>query len=310
MRILDKSQGILSLEDLGFVGSAFNIVMEEIKKPYGVILATGPTGSGKSTTLYAILNRLNQPGVNVVTLEDPVEYEIPGVNQCQIRPKIGFSFADGLRSILRQDPNIIMVGEVRDADTAGMATHAALTGHLVLTTLHTNDAASALPRLINMGVEPFLITSSINLIIAQRLVRRICVKCREKVDIPPALLEAVKKEIETIPKIDKDDLLRVKKEIQFYRGKGCSECTEGFRGRLGVYELLVMNDQIEGLAVARRPASEIKESAIKNGMLTMRQDGILKALDGLTTIDEVLLVTGEIDIDNSMNFDQKRKFGG
>ena len=296
MRILDKSAGILSLEDLGFTGSAFKIIMEEIKKPYGVILATGPTGSGKSTTLYAILNRINQPGVNVVTLEDPVEYEIPGVNQCQIKPKIGFGFAEGLRSILRQDPNIIMVGEVRDSDTAGMATHAALTGHLVLTTLHTNDAASALPRLINMGVEPFLITSSINLIIAQRLVRRICPKCREKTEIPGALSEAIKKELGEISKSNVDDQARIRKEIQFYRGRGCQECTEGYRGRIGIYELLVMNDQIENLAVSRRPASEIKEVAIRSGMLTMRQDGILKALEGLTTIDEVLLATGEIGI--------------
>jgi type IV pilus assembly protein PilB len=293
LRILDKSQGILSLEDLGFVGSAFKIIMEQIKQPYGVILATGPTGSGKSTTLYAILNRINQPGVNVVTLEDPVEYDMPGVNQCQIKPKIGFTFAEGLRSILRQDPNIIMVGEVRDADTASMATHAALTGHLVLTTLHTNDAASALPRLINMGVEPFLITSSVNLIIAQRLVRRVCPKCREKTDIPPALEEAIALELKEIPKVNQDDSVRIK-PIQFYRGRGCPECTEGYKGRIGLYELLVMEDEIESLAVSRRPASEIKTAAIKNGMLTMRQDGILKALDGLTTIDEVLLATGEV----------------
>lgn len=296
MRILDKSQGILSLEDLGFVGSAFRIIMEQIKQPYGIILATGPTGSGKSTTLYAILNRINKPGVNVVTLEDPVEYEIAGVNQCQIRPKIGFTFAEGLRSILRQDPNIIMVGEVRDSDTAGMATHAALTGHLVLTTLHTNDAASALPRLINMGIEPFLITSSINLIVAQRLVRRICPKCREKADIPPALKEGIKKELDLIPKNNKEDRDRFRGEIQFFRGRGCSECTEGFKGRLGIYELLVMNDEIEGLAVSRRPASEIQAAAIKSGMLTMKQDGILKALDGLTTIDEILMATGEVGV--------------
>ncbi|MFA5158210.1 MAG: type II/IV secretion system protein [Patescibacteria group bacterium] len=295
MRILDKSQGILSLEDLGFVGSAFRIMTEQIKLPYGIILATGPTGSGKSTTLYAVLNRLNQPGVNVVTLEDPVEYEVPGVNQCQIKPKIGFTFAEGLRSILRQDPNIIMVGEVRDADTANMATHAALTGHLVLTTLHTNDAASSLPRLINMGVEPFLITSSVNVVIAQRLVRRVCPKCREKINIPSPLTEAIKKEIDLIPKGDKDDLARIK-PLQFYRGKGCGECTEGYKGRIGIYELLVMNDEVESLAVSKRPASEIKELAVKSGMLTMRQDGILKAIDGLTTIDEVLLATGELSV--------------
>lgn len=300
MRILDKTQGIRSLEDLGFVGSAFKIVMEQIKQPYGIIMATGPTGSGKSTTLYAILNRLNQPGVNVVTLEDPVEYEVAGVNQCQIKPKIGFTFAEGLRSILRQDPNIIMVGEIRDSDTASMATHAALTGHLVLTTLHTNDAASALPRLINMGVEPFLITSSVNLIIAQRLLRRICPHCREKVDIPDPLKQALKKELDSIPKNNKEDLSRIK-EIQFYKGRGCKECTEGYKGRIGVYELLVMSDQIENLAVSRRPASEVKEAAISAGMLTMKQDGLLKALDGLTTIDEVLLATGEVGIGEATN---------
>jgi type IV pilus assembly protein PilB len=300
MRILDKTQGIRSLEDLGFVGSAFKIVTEQIRQPYGVIMATGPTGSGKSTTLYAILNRLNQPGVNVVTLEDPVEYEVPGVNQCQIKPKIGFTFAEGLRSILRQDPNIIMVGEVRDADTASMATHAALTGHLVLTTLHTNDAASALPRLINMGVEPFLITSSINLIIAQRLLRRVCPKCREKIDIPEALKLALQKEIDKIPKTNTADLARVK-DLQFYRGRGCNDCTEGYKGRVGIYELLVMNEKIEDLAVSRRPASEIKDMAIASGMLTMKQDGILKAIDGLTTIDEVLLATGEVGMGEAIN---------
>ena len=295
LRILDKAQGIRSLEDLGFVGSAFRIVTEELKRPYGIIMSTGPTGSGKSTTLYAILNRLNQPGVNVVTLEDPVEYEVAGVNQCQIKPKIGFTFAEGLRSILRQDPNIVMVGEIRDSDTASMATHAALTGHLVLTTLHTNDAASALPRLINMGVEPFLITSSVNLIIAQRLLRRICPKCREKVDIPEALKQSLKKELESISKNNKEDLSRVK-DLQFYRGRGCKDCTEGYRGRIGIFELLIMNDKIENLAVARRPSSEIKEAAISAGMLTMKQDGILKAIDGLTTIDEVLLATGNAGV--------------
>ncbi|MCX6812144.1 MAG: type II/IV secretion system protein [Candidatus Berkelbacteria bacterium] len=300
LRILDKSQGILSLEDLGFVGSSFKIIMEEIRRPYGIILATGPTGSGKSTTLYAILNRINQPGVNVVTLEDPVEYEIPGVNQCQIKPKIGFTFAEGLRSVLRQDPNIIMVGEVRDSDTAAMATHAALTGHLVLTTLHTNDAATALPRFINMGIEPYLITSSVNLIIAQRLIRRVCVKCREKTEIPPALKAAIEKELVMIPKVDELDLARAKKPVQFYKGRGCAECSDGFRGRIGIYELLRMNEEIENLAVSKRPAAEIKESAIKSGMLSMRQDGILKALDGLTTIDEVMLATGEFEVGGNL----------
>jgi type IV pilus assembly protein PilB len=287
MRILDKSQGILSLEDLGMQGSAFDETNLSINKPYGIILSTGPTGSGKSTTLYAILNRISVPGVNIVTLEDPVEYEIAGINQCQIKPEIGFTFASGLRSILRQDPNVIMVGEIRDAETAGMATHAALTGHLVLSTLHTNDTAGALPRLINMGVEPFLITSAINLVIAQRLVRRICPKCKEEVRVPQKLLDELKAEIEKIPANNSKDRARVPSEVKLYHGKGCSECNQGFRGRVGIYEVMTITPAIEELAIAKRPANEIKETAIKEGMITMKQDGILKAFAGQTTVDEV-----------------------
>lgn len=291
LRLLDKSQGILSLEDLGMVGRAFRLTTEAIKKPYGIIIATGPTGSGKSTTLYAVLNRISVPSVNIVTLEDPVEYEIPGVNQCQIRPKIGFTFADGLRSILRQDPNVIMVGEVRDLETANMATHASLTGHLVLTTLHTNDAASSLPRLINMGVEPFLITSSISLIIAQRLVRRICPKCKEEIKIPENLKKQIEKEIGQIPKDDKDDLDRIRQPYRFYQGRGCNECTQGYRGRLGIYEVLTVSDKLEEMVIKKASSTEIAGQAVAEGMITMRQDGILKALDGLTTLDEVFRVT-------------------
>lgn len=293
MRILDKSQKVLSLEDLGMQGSALDKTMVSISKPWGLILSTGPTGSGKSTTLNAIINRLNIPGKNIVTLEDPVEYETPGVSQCQVKPEIGFTFASGLRSVLRQDPNIIMVGEVRDSETAGMATHAALTGHLVLTTLHTNDTAGALPRLINMGIEPFLITSAVDLIIAQRLIRLICPKCKEEVKLPPKLMDEIKAELEKISPKNVKDRSMIPKELRFYYGKGCPECTQGFKGRIGIFEVLSITPQIEDLAIARRSANEIKEAALKDGMITMKQDGIIKALQGLTTIDEVYQATME-----------------
>jgi len=290
MRVLDKSQGILSLEDLGMQGSAFEETIAAIKKPYGVILSTGPTGSGKSTTLYAILNRISLPGVNIVTLEDPVEYEISGINQCQIKPEIGFTFASGLRSILRQDPNVIMVGEIRDGETAGMVTHAALTGHLVLSTLHTNDTAGALPRMINMGVEPFLITSSINLIIAQRLVRRICPKCKEEMIVPQKLMDELKAELALIPASNVKDRERIPAELKLYHGKGCADCHDGYRGRVGIYEVMSINPDIEELAIAKKSANDIKAASIKNGMITMKQDGIIKAFMGETTVDEIFQV--------------------
>ena len=291
MRILDKSQDILSLEDLGMMGRAFDLTIESVGKPYGIILSTGPTGSGKSTTLYAIINRISSPSVNIITLEDPVEYEIAGVNQCQVKPQIGFTFADGLRSVLRQDPNVVMVGEIRDGETAGMATHAALTGHLVLSTLHTNDSAGALPRLINMGIEPFLITSSINLVIAQRLVRRICPDCKAESKVPESLITEIKEEIAKIPKNNPKDLARINKPLKFYHGTGCSKCSKGYKGRVGIFEVIRMTDKIEELAVGHHPASDIKAAAITDGMITMKQDGILKAMDGLTTLDEVFQAT-------------------
>jgi len=282
IRLLDKTTGVKDLTDLGFMGKGYDILILNIQKPYGIILATGPTGSGKTTTLYAVLNRLNKPSVNIVTLEDPVEYEIAGLNQCQIKPKIGFSFADGLRSVVRQDPNVIMVGEIRDTETAAMATHAALTGHLVLSTLHTNDAASALPRLINMGVEPFLITSSINVIIAQRLVRKLCPSCRKEFELPRAVMIKVKNELEQ---------MKLNEPLKFYKSVGCNLCSNGYHGRIGIYEVLPMTDKIEDLAVAKYPASKINQAAIGEGMITMLQDGILKALKGFTSIDEVFRVT-------------------
>lgn len=291
LRVLDKDQSVLSLEDLGMVGRAFEITVENIAKPYGIILSTGPTGSGKSTTLYAILNRISTPSVNIITLEDPVEYEIQGANQCQIKPAIGFTFAEGLRSVLRQDPNVVMVGEVRDAETAAMATHAALTGHLVLSTLHTNDASGALPRLTNMGIEPFLITSSINEIIAQRLVRRICPKCKEEVKIPQSLIDAIKRELDTIPKNNKLDLARIKPDFKFFHGVGCSECNNGYKGRVGIFEVLRMTEKVEALAIDRRSANDIQAASIEDGMITMRHDGLLKCLEGVTTVDEVYRAT-------------------
>ena len=289
MRLLDKSEGVLTLEQLGVTGTNFDRLVENIKKPYGIILSTGPTGSGKSTTLYAILSRISKPGVNIITLEDPVEYELPGLNQAQVKPGIGFTFAEGLRSVLRQDPNVIMVGEIRDLETAAMATHAALTGHLVLSTLHTNDAAGALPRLINMGVEPFLITSSMNAVIGQRLVRKICDNCKGKAELPPAVLTYVKKELEALPSGKLKNIAH--EQLVFYKGAGCDQCTDGYRGRIGIYEVLTMNEKIESLAVSKAPASEIKKAAIDAGMITMSQDGLIKALKGITTIDEVLRVT-------------------
>jgi len=291
MRILDKQQTMLSLEDLGMQGRAFDLTTEAVAKPYGVILSTGPTGSGKSTTLYAIINRVSVPSVNIVTLEDPVEYEIPGINQCQVKPGIGFTFAEGLRSVLRQDPNVVMVGEIRDSETANMATHAALTGHLVLSTLHTNDAAGALPRLINMGIEPFLITSSMNLVIAQRLIRRICPKCKREMKVPKSLMEDIQKELEAMPTNNEVDRKRIPAEMKFFHGVGCSECTQGYKGRIGLFEVLRITDEIEDLAVKKMPANELKKAAIKDGMITMKQDGILKALAGITTIDEVFRAT-------------------
>ncbi len=291
LRILDKSQKILSLEDLGMVGSGFDKTIEAIKKPWGIVLVTGPTGSGKSTTLNAVLSRLNQPGINIVTLEDPVEYESPGINQCQVKPDIGFTFAAGLRSVLRQDPNIIMVGEIRDAETASMTTHAALTGHLVLSTLHTNDTAGSLPRLINMGVEPFLITSAVDLVIAQRLVRVICPKCKEKIKLPPKLVEEIKRELDMIPQNNLSDRARIPREMRFFYGRGCSECTSGFKGRMGIFEVMRMTPKIEDLAVSRRPSNEIFSASKEDGMITLKQDGILKALAGTTTVDEILQAT-------------------
>ncbi len=293
MRILDTTNEIANLESLGIRSRVLEILKENIEKPFGIILITGPTGSGKSTTLYAILKILNAEGVNIVTLEDPVEYYLTGVNQSQVKPEIGYTFASGLRSILRQDPDIIMVGEVRDKETASLAMHAALTGHLVLSTLHTNNCVGVIPRLVDMGIEPFLIGSALNIAVAQRLVRRICPYCKEEIDISAETIVEVEAELARIPLEHKVDL-DLTNGMRFYRGKGCKECKNtGSIGRLGIYEMLAMTPEMEKIIHASITDSEIEKEARKQGMVTMKQDGIVKALQGLTTIEEILRVTEE-----------------
>ncbi len=292
MRILDKSKGILNLEELGIKGESFNILNESIKKSHGMLLVTGPTGSGKTTTLYAILDKLNQVGVNIVTLEDPVEYQIKGINQGQVKADIGFTFAKGLRSILRQDPDVVMVGEIRDMETAEMAVHSALTGHIVLSTLHTNDAAGAVPRLVDMGIEPFLVTSSVNSVIAQRLTRKICEKCKEKIKVSEEVLKEIRQEIAKMPKKTKSQAEQ--KELAFYKGKGCDVCDNlGYKGRIGIFEIFIVSLTIQELVLKKASSANLEKQAIVEGMTTMKQDGILKVLDGITTIEEVWRATRE-----------------
>ncbi len=291
MRILDTSADIGNLESLGIWKKGLGIINENINKPFGILLVTGPTGSGKSTTLYAMLKILNKEGVNIVTLEDPVEYFMAGINQSQVQPEIGYSFSSGLRSILRQDPDIIMVGEIRDKETAELATHAALTGHLVLSTLHTNNAIGVIPRLIDMGIEPFLISSSLNVAIGQRLVRKICKYCKEEFRPSLKMEELIKKELEEIPDDQKKDL-DLGGKIKLFRGKGCDECKQsGTSGRMGIYEVLSMTPELEEIMSSKISENDIAEEAKKQGMITMKQDGIMKALLGLTTIEEVLRTT-------------------
>ena len=289
LRILDKSTGAPTLDQLGIFGKSLEIVMEAIKKPHGMFLVTGPTGSGKSTTLYSILSMLNQPGVNIVTLEDPVEYFMDGVNQAQIRPEIGLTFASGLRSILRQDPNVIMVGEVRDRETAELAVNSALTGHLVFSTLHTNSAMGAIPRLIDMGIEPFLLTASLNLLMAQRLVRKNCDKCQTQTKPTEAIQKIIDEEIATI----KPEELKGLDTKKVFVGKGCPVCgNTGYKGRIGIYEVINISKKIQDLINDRTPAVKLQDFAVKEeGMILMRQDGVLKALRGLTTVEEVVRVT-------------------
>lgn len=293
LRVLDPIQGIKNFEELGIERRNFEVIQKAIKKPFGMILATGPTGSGKTTTLYAILSVLNREGVNIITMEDPVEYFVEGVNQSQIRPEIGYTFATGLRHILRQDPNVIMVGEIRDQETATLATHAALTGHIVLSTLHTTNALGVIPRLIDLGVAPFLLPSSLSVAIAQRLLRLLCPECKQKIQPDPKVKEMILKEIEFLPLAIKKDL-KIPHPFVIYKAKGCKKCrNEGYSGRMGVFEILEMTPQLAEIVLKEPTESRISEEAKRQGMITMQQDGILKVLEGVTSIEEILRVTQE-----------------
>lgn len=293
IRVLDPKVGLRSFEEIGFNERDFSVVKEAIKKPYGLILATGPTGCGKTTTLYAILRILNKEEVNIVTLEDPVEYFIEGVNQSQIKPEIGYTFSRGLRHILRQDPDIIMVGEIRDSETAELAIHAALTGHIVLSTLHTNDAIGAIPRLIDLGVRPFLLPSALNIVIAQRLVRRLCSYCKKEEKAKKEEEKIIMEEFRELPSEMKKKV-KIKSPLKIYKAKGCSKCmNKGYSGRIAVTEVLKMTDSLADIILKGASPEEIKKEAKKQGMITMKQDGILKVLSGITSLEEVLRATEE-----------------
>ncbi len=301
MRLLHEGAKPLTLDELGFLNAPRAIVETAIKKPHGMILVTGPTGSGKTTTLYSILGILNQPGVNISTVEDPIEYRVAGVNQSQMNSKVGFTFASGLRALLRQDPNVIMVGEIRDQETAEIAINAAMTGHLVLSTLHTNDAPTSLPRLIDMGVPPFLIAFTANIIIAQRLVRKICQFCKKELRLEkPALAELTKLfDVKKLPALFKDQVKLKATErgagnMIFYQGAGCRRCGDtGYKGRMGIYEVLLIDEGVSKKINTHATADEIKIYAREHGMLTMLEDGLIKAKLGITTISEVVRVTKE-----------------
>lgn len=291
IRVLDATQGLKTFEELGLEGRNLEVVKIAAFKPFGMILTTGPTGSGKSTTQYAVLRLLNKVAVNIVTLEDPVEYFLEGLNQSQVRPEIGYKFSSGLRSILRQDPDIIMVGEIRDQETAELSIHAALTGHVVLSTLHTNDAIGAIPRFIDMGLEPFLIPSALNIVIAQRLVSRTCSSCKKKIKPEQQVQDIISKEIDSLPETVRKNL-NIPKPFTIYEAPGCKKCNfKGLTGRIAVFEILEMTNELSETILKEPSESKIREEARRQGMITMKQDGILKVLRGVTTIEEILRVT-------------------
>lgn len=306
IRLLDKSGTVLTLDSLGFKGRALRVITEGIHRPHGMTLSTGPTGSGKSTTLYAIIAAIKDVSINIVTLEDPVEYQMDGINQMQINADVGLTFASGLRSILRQDPNVVMVGEIRDRETGDLAVQAALTGHVVLSTLHTNSAAGVLPRLLDMGVEPFLVSSTVNTVIGQRLVRKVCQKCKEEYQSSQTQTIALKKLLGDLLPKKESDAAKLKEDLGYdilpnadsesftlFKGKGCNECTNGYKGRVGIYEVFGMSDAMEKLLADRATTSQVQAQAQKDGMVSMKQDGYLKALNGLTTLEEVARVAAD-----------------
>jgi len=291
MRLLGTGAVSLKLEALGFRPEVLEVLRKALAKPNGMIVTTGPTGSGKTTTLYAFLNELNEPGVKIITLEDPVEYKLEGIVQTPIDHNVDFNFAKGLRAILRQDPDIVMVGEIRDQETAETAMQAALTGHLVFSTLHTNDAAGAIPRLINMGVKPFVVAPALSAILAQRLVRKLCQNCKKPVALSPAVMEKINYTLKNLPKAAN---ITLPNTLQFYHSTGCQECHKlGYLGRIGIYEVLENTEAISALILKEAAMSEFKKVAVSQGMLTMTQDGLLKALDGITDVEEVFRVAGE-----------------
>jgi type IV pilus assembly protein PilB len=293
MRLLKASATSLEFDNLGIRGKSFVELKKQIKRPNGMIITTGPTGSGKTTTLYAILKKLNSPENKIITLEDPIEYRLAGVNQSQVRKDKDYSFASGLKSILRQDPDIVMVGEIRDLETADIAINASLTGHLVISTLHTNSASAAIPRFLAMGVKSFLLSPSLNAVIGQRLVRRVCPHCKEEYHLDNDALTGVMNIINKIPKSSGSSLSEEEiNNLKFYKGKGCSKCHGlGYKGRVGIYEILVMSSEIEKTILANQVSENIiQDLAQKNGMVTMLQDGLLKAREGITTVEEVFNV--------------------
>ena len=288
MRLLSAKGQELDLVELGLKGRDLNLVQQAIDKPFGMILVTGPTGSGKTTTLYALIKIVNKRDVNICTIEDPVEYDLAGINQIQVNPKTNLTFAEGLRSLLRQDPDIIMVGEIRDEETADIAVNAAMTGHLVLSTLHTNDAATALPRLTDMKVEPFLVASTVNIIVAQRLVRKICLRCIASYTLSQQEIDDLKKLVEIDKYLDLDKL----KDVRLYKGRGCDKCNNtGYAGRLGIFEVLAIEETMRSLIADRADSDKIRAQAQKLGMTTMMEDGFDKVVSGQTTLEEILRVT-------------------
>ena len=295
--MLNPEEGLKDFASLGFIGRDLRVLEKVVKKPCGLILATGPTGCGKSTTLYTILRILNKEGVNIATLEDPVEYYINGVNQSQIKPEIGYTFSQGLRSLVRQDPDIIMVGEIRDEESAALAIHAALTGHLVLSTLHTTSAIGVIPRLIDMEVKKFLIAPTLSVVIAQRLVRSLCPECKKKVKPEKEVMDLIWKEIKSLPSITKKEISGIPtspSNIRIYKAKGCKKCNfKGIIGRLGIYEVLEMTDRLAALIAQDLSTAGILAEARNQGMTTMKQDGVLKVLAGRTSIEEILRVAEE-----------------
>lgn len=292
MRLLRWGEQGVGFDQLGIEGQARKKLEEEMNKAHGMILTTGPTGAGKTTTLYSILRVLNKPGVKIITIEDPVEYRLPGINQSQVDVKRNYTFANGLRSIVRQDPNVVMVGEIRDLETADIAVNAAQTGHLVLSTLHTNSASGAVPRLINLGLQSFVIPSSTNAILGQRLVRRLCEVCRKPAELDDTTKQHIKSALDSLPEQERD---RVPKEQTIYKAVGCEDCQGlGYKGQIGIFEVLVMTQKIEDAIVGTKVTERSLETlAVQEGMATMFQDGILKVLSGITTLDEVLRVTQE-----------------